>query len=220
MPISALSPSKSSMRARNGSVVPWRGERGVVFARHAGRARARCRRGRSPARSRCASSSAAEQRRRLAALDHVGHQRHARRRAPTTMRARSSRVCGASTNSMSAPASRYIAARSMARSKPSTATASVRAMISVSRERRASTRGADLAAHLGRRDQRLAVEMAAALGKVLVLELDRVGAGALELAHGALDVERVAVAGVGVDDQMGSRRGRGSAPACRPPRSW
>ena len=45
--------------------------------------------------------------------------------------------------------------------------------------------------------------MAAALGKLLVLELDRAGAGALEQPHGALDVERVAVAGVGVDDQMG-----------------
>ena len=72
-------------------------------------------------------------------------------------------------------------------------------------------RGADLAAHLGRRDQRLAVEMPAALGKVLVLELDRVGAGALELADGAHDVERVAVAGVGIDDQMRSTRSRISA---------
>ena len=81
-------------------------------------------------------------------------------------------------------------------------------------------RGADLAAHLLRRDQRLAVEMAAALGKILVLELDRVGAGALELADRAHDIERVAVAGVGIDDQMRSRRGRGSAPASRRPRSW
>ncbi len=63
-------------------------------------------------------------------------------------------------------------------------------------------RGADFSAHLGGRDQRLAVEMAAALGKVLVLELDRGGAGALELAHGAHDVERIAVAGVGIDHEM------------------
>src|SRR5262245_4580304 len=60
----------------------------------------------------------------------------------------------------------------------------------------------DLAAHLLRRDQRLAVEMAATLGEILVLELDSVGAGALERAHCAHDVDRVAVAGVGVDDQM------------------
>ena len=63
-------------------------------------------------------------------------------------------------------------------------------------------RGADFAAHLVRRDQRLAVEVAAALGKILVLELDRVGAGALELADRAHHIERVAVAGVGIDDQV------------------
>ena len=41
-------------------------------------------------------------------------------------------------------------------------------------------RGPDLAGHLLRRNQRLAVEMAAALGEILVLELDGIGAGALE----------------------------------------
>ena len=87
-------------------------------------------------------------------------------------------------------------------SKPSTATASVRAMISVSRERARIDRRLDLADHFLRRDQRLVVEMAAALGEVLVLELDGVGAGALEQTHGALDIERIAVAGVGVDDEM------------------
>ena len=49
---------------------------------------------------------------------------------------------------------------------------------------------------------RLVVEMAAALGKVLVLELDRVRPGPLEQAHGAFDIECVAVPGVGIDDQM------------------
>ena len=44
--------------------------------------------------------------------------------------------------------------------------------------------------------------MPAALGKILVLDLDRVGARALEQAHGALDIERIAVAGVGVDHEM------------------
>ena len=46
--------------------------------------------------------------------------------------------------------------------------------------------------------------MAAALGEILVLDLDRVRAGALEQAHGALDIERIAIAGVGIDDEMGA----------------
>ena len=61
----------------------------------------------------------------------------------------------------------------------------------------------DLADHLRRRDQRLVVEMAAALGKILILDLDGIGAGALEQAHRALDIERIAVAGVGIDNEMG-----------------
>ena len=48
----------------------------------------------------------------------------------------------------------------------------------------------------------LLVEMAAALGKVLILDLNGVGAGALEQPHRALDIERIAVAGVGIDDEM------------------
>ncbi len=42
--------------------------------------------------------------------------------------------------------------------------------------------------------------MAAALGRHLVLELDGAGAGALERAHGVPDIERIAEAGVGIDD--------------------
>jgi hypothetical protein len=61
-------------------------------------------------------------------------------------------------------------------------------------------RGAELALHLGDRDHGLAVEVAAALGEGLVLELDHGRTGALEAAHRALHVERVAEAGVGVDD--------------------
>ena len=45
--------------------------------------------------------------------------------------------------------------------------------------------------------------MTAALGKVLVFDLDRVGAGAFQEPHRALHVERVAVAGIGIDDEMG-----------------
>jgi hypothetical protein len=62
-------------------------------------------------------------------------------------------------------------------------------------------RGAQLAAHLGGAGHHgLAVEVAAALGEALVLQLDHRGAGALEAAHRALHVQRIAEAGVGVDD--------------------
>ena len=44
--------------------------------------------------------------------------------------------------------------------------------------------------------------MAAAFGKVLILDLNGVGAGALEEPHRALDIERVTVAGVGIDDEI------------------
>jgi hypothetical protein len=42
----------------------------------------------------------------------------------------------------------------------------------------------------------------AALRKSLILDLDGVGAGALQQPHRSLNVERIAVAGVGVDNQM------------------
>src|SRR6478752_6970860 len=97
-------------------------------------------------------------------------------------------------NSTSAPASRKSAARAMARSKPSMAMASVRAMIRVSAEWRASTAALILPTIS-------CAGMIAALGKILVLELDRVRPGALENAHRALDIERVAVSSIGVDDE-------------------
>ncbi|MCY1238474.1 hypothetical protein D9M72_512150 [compost metagenome] len=50
-------------------------------------------------------------------------------------------------------------------------------------------------------DHLLAREMAAALGRDLVLELDAVGARALQHAHRVAHVQRVAEAGVGIDDQ-------------------
>ena len=61
-------------------------------------------------------------------------------------------------------------------------------------------RGTQLATHLGGRHQRLAVEVAATLREALVFELHHRGAGALEAAHGALHIQRIAEAGVGVDD--------------------
>ena len=66
----------------------------------------------------------------------------------------------------------------------------------------------DLADHFGGRDQHFVVQMAAALREILVLDLDRVGAGALEQADGALDIEGIAIAGVGIDDQMSRTRSR------------
>ena len=44
--------------------------------------------------------------------------------------------------------------------------------------------------------------MTAALGKILILDLDGVGAGAFQKPHRALHIERIAVAGVGIDDEM------------------
>jgi hypothetical protein len=73
--------------------------------------------------------------------------------------------------------------------------ASVRATISVDSLARASTA-------LGGQNQRLSSEVPAALGARLIFDLHRGGAVALEQANGALDVERVAVAGVGVDHQV------------------
>ena len=59
---------------------------------------------------------------------------------------------------------------------------------------------AQLADHLRRRDQRLAADVAAALGQHLVLDVRR-GDARVDVQLGlALDVEDVAVAGVHVDD--------------------
>jgi len=61
-------------------------------------------------------------------------------------------------------------------------------------------RGPQLPAHLGARDHALAIEVAAALGKGLVLQLHHGRAGALERAHRALRVQGVAEAGIAVHD--------------------
>src|SRR5438445_135478 len=56
----------------------------------------------------------------------------------------------------------------------------------------------DLPRHFLCPDERLVVEVTAAFWKGLVLELDRVRPCALEQPHGSADIERVAVAGVGI----------------------
>ena len=61
--------------------------------------------------------------------------------------------------------------------------------------------GADLGDEVLAAHQLLVVEMAALLGEHLVLDMDGGDAGALELLHGAEDVELVAEAGVAVADQ-------------------
>ena len=64
-----------------------------------------------------------------------------------------------------------------------------------------SRSGADLGDEVLAAHQLLVVEMAALLGEHLVLDMDRRDAGALELLHGAEDVQLVAEAGVAVADQ-------------------
>ena len=70
--------------------------------------------------------------------------------------------------------------------------------------------GLDLRQHVGGRDDALAGKVPAALGPVLVLDVDAGNAGLLEIAHGTPGVDRVAVAGVGVGDD-GKSRGIGNA---------
>src|SRR6185312_13697270 len=63
-------------------------------------------------------------------------------------------------------------------------------------------RGLDFTDHLLRWDERLVVEMAAALGKRLVLDLDCVRARSLEQADRARHIERITITGVRIDNEM------------------
>ena len=69
----------------------------------------------------------------------------------------------------------------------------------MTRSRRAFAAAATLAAMSCGVGELLVVEMAAFLRQQLVLDMDRAGAGFLERAHHVHDVERLAVAGVAVD---------------------
>ena len=71
-----------------------------------------------------------------------------------------------------------------------------------------SHRRPDLGGHRLRLDQGLAREVAAPLGQLLVLQVDRRRARSLEQPHRPLDVERLAEAGVGVAQQRQGRRPR------------
>ena len=79
-------------------------------------------------------------------------------------------------------------------------------------------RGAHLLDHLGRVDHLLALHVAAALRRDLVLDVQRGDAGRGVLAHRAHDVERVAVAVVGVGDQRHARPPARAAARGRPSR--
>ena len=129
-------------------------------------------------------------------------------------------VVGASTKPTSAPASRKACARSIAASKPSTAIASVRATIIRSGSVRASTAALILPTISAAGITSLPSKWPQRFGKHLVLDLDRVGAGALQRLDRAPHVERVAEAGVGVDHQRAgehvadrARRGRSARSA-------
>jgi hypothetical protein len=111
-------------------------------------------------------------------------------------------------NSASTPQARYASARSSAASSPSTASASVRARISVPALWRASSAARSLPHISAVGITVLPSRCPQRFGKALVLELDHRGAGALEAAHRALHVERVAEAGVGIDDDRHAPRAR------------
>ena len=72
-------------------------------------------------------------------------------------------------------------------------------------------RGLDLADHLGFGDDLLAFVMAAFLGRDLVLDVEPSDPRLLVFAHGADDVDRVAVAGIGVGDDRDADRLHGEA---------
>ena len=118
-----------------------------------------------------------------------------------------------STKTRSAPASAYALTRSTAAASPSTLSASVRAMTTSPEPVGGLDRGAHLAGGLGERDHGLAGHVAAALREDLVLQVQRRGARAGVCLDGALDVQRVAVAGVGVGDEARSGTARVTTPA-------
>jgi hypothetical protein len=64
----------------------------------------------------------------------------------------------------------------------------------------------DLPHHLDRGNDLFTFEVAAPLGKHLVLELDGARSGPLQQANGSLDIQGIAVAGVGVHDEGNAHR--------------
>ena len=109
------------------------------------------------------------------------------------MRAISSSVRGASTKIASAPAAAYACARVGARDQDHPVAAA------------RLDRGGDLLDHDRGADDLRAVVVAAAFGLDLILDVQGRGPGSGIGAHGAHDVERVAVTGVGVHDQRHRR---------------
>ena len=181
VPISALSAVEIEHAGAERLGRAVRGERGVVLARRAGERAHDRRRERSPAQSRAPRARRADSSGVLPPSTMLAMQRHAGCRAPPTMRASSSRGLRR-LDEQHVGAGLAVAhrrARSRARSPRPRPRRCARS-ISVSGERRASSAALILPTISVGRNQRLAVEVAAALGEILVLELDRIGAGALE----------------------------------------
>ena len=114
-------------------------------------------------------------------------------------------------NSASTPARHRPCPRAIASSIPVTAAAEVRPTITVAASARASTRGAHLADAL-LQAQQLGPALAVAERQHRVLDRQRRDARRLELLDRAPDVQRVAIAVVGVDHE-GQRGGARHAPA-------
>ena len=126
-----------------------------------------------------------------------GPARRPPRRRPRTRRGRSA----PRGRSRRRPRRRAPSARSTATSKPSTARTSVRAMTRKSGSRRPSTAARTRLTRRVEVDDLLAVEVAAALGVDLVLDVEAGEPRVLHRLHGAGDVHRLAEARVGVDER-------------------
>ena len=102
---------------------------------------------------------------------------------------------------MSAPALAYASPRRIASSRPSAVRASVRAMIRKSLEERASLATVELVDHFLDGDHVPVRRVAAFLGVLLILELDRRRSRLLVATNCMVDVEQATVTGIAIGDQ-------------------
>ena len=178
--MSSLSASKSSMRVAEGLAGAVGGERGVDIRRRLAPARARSRRERSPARSRAPAAPAPDMSGVLPPSTMLASS-GAWRRAPAAMRASCSGSSAPRRTARRRPprgrARRARCARLEALDRDRVGAGDDQRLARMRAHRRAALILPTISAA---GIERLAVEVAAALGEVLVLELDGVGAGALE----------------------------------------
>ena len=135
----------------------------------------------------------------LAAFDHIGQQRHALCKAcagGVHLRRRAQRFDEQRVHTAGQVGFGALQRGVQALQRQCIGTRQDQRLVAVARVER----GVQLAAHLGRADHGLAVQVPAAFGKVLVFELHHRRAGALEAAHRALHVERVAETRVAIHD--------------------